>query len=156
MSRRDSGYNSENSIEADSLSTQSKEDTLNLSFLPTELGELILESEIIVEEATRTEPELQETRNLRDSSEIESSDPYRRGFFDTNSQSNSSEYEIEKDLEEVPRTSENIFSDIESLKSNLDIMSTTKDITVGGRTFAVSTDKLVAADVVVKSAINRE
>ena len=89
MSRRDSGYSSEISIESESLSTQSKEDKLNLSFLPTELGELILESERIVEEATRTEPELQVTRNIDpsvDSSDYKSSDPYSRGFFDTSSQ----------------------------------------------------------------------
>ena len=57
MSQGDIGPRSDSSEESESLSTQlEEEDQGNLSFLPTELAELILESGIIVEEATRIDP----------------------------------------------------------------------------------------------------
>ena len=105
MSQGDIGPRSDNSEESESLSTQveEEEDQGNLSFLPMELAELILESGIIVEEATRIDPLpgnikvtvrllVNESESINmDSSESESN-PYSRGFFDISSQSHSSGY----------------------------------------------------------------
>lgn len=140
MSLRDNKTNNGKSQELESLSTELTRDSFNLSFLATELAKIIVETEKVVEEATRLK--LIET-NI---SSI--------GFFNNISQRDLSKNEAEYNFEEVVIKSKNIITKVvqknnsisrvtaENLNNRILVsMSSTKDITVSGRTITISTKK---------------